>query len=205
MARELAQQQVDRAQRERHSLKTRDGERHATLGEVERDLVDVGDRPSGLGGTQRTRVAGLRAERDPEVHAGREQRVVATVRRRQLPQPRHDAERDEAFVDAPAQLAHRGHRLAQIGPRDAAQAGRMGGDDGSDLVVVDQRSFGPIPGRRQSQADASFVHGRDRRLERQRRVEARHPEPAAQRVEHLVVRMAQRRVLHPDVDHPGRH
>src|SRR5207245_964558 len=52
------------------------------LREVDRDLIDIGDRPTGLGGSQRTRVANLGAERHPELHTLGVQRVVAAIGRR---------------------------------------------------------------------------------------------------------------------------
>ena len=93
------------------------------LGEVERDVVEVRDRPAGLGGAQRPGVADLQAERDAELDALGVERVVAAVVGRQAPQPRDHAQALEAeLADAAPQLAHRGHRLVQVdrGERDEA-------------------------------------------------------------------------------------
>ena len=68
------------------------------FGEFEQDRLQVGDRPAGLGGAQWTGVSDLRAERDAEFDSGLQQWIVAAVVRRQVPQPRHDAQRDHTQI-----------------------------------------------------------------------------------------------------------
>src|SRR5438445_456810 len=64
------------------------GDDHA-LREIERDLIDVRDGPSCLGGPQRSGMSNLGEERNAKVYAGRIERVVAPVSRGRLPQPGH--------------------------------------------------------------------------------------------------------------------
>jgi len=66
------------------------------IGEVERHVIEVWDRPARLRRPQRSGVTDLRAKRDAELHALGIERIVAAIVRRQLPQPRKDAETFEA-------------------------------------------------------------------------------------------------------------
>jgi len=63
--------------------------------EIQRHDVQVRDRPARLRRAQRPGVADLQAERNAELDALGVQRVVAAVARRQVPQPRHHAQRPE--------------------------------------------------------------------------------------------------------------
>ena len=95
------------------------------LREVDRDLVDVGDRAPGLRRPQRARVADLRAERHAELDAGREQRVVAAVGRRRLPQPRDHAQALEAELGRRSGAARAPPPSAGPGrPRPGRRSGR---------------------------------------------------------------------------------
>lgn len=96
------------------------------LGELQRDGVDVGDGAASLAGTQGARVADLRAEWDVELNALHEQRPIVRVRRRQVPQPGHDAQTLEPFVDdVVRQLCDRGDRVVQVHRRQPEDARRV--------------------------------------------------------------------------------
>ena len=58
----------------------------------DRNLVDIGNRPTSLRGPHRPGVADLGAEGDSELDARRVQRVKASVGRRRLPEPGDDAQ-----------------------------------------------------------------------------------------------------------------
>ena len=172
------------------------------LGEVQGDLVDVGDRPAGLGRAERAGVADLRAEGHPEVDAGRVQRVVATVGRRGVPQPRHDPQALEPeILDAAAQLADRVHGPVQVDCGETGETVGLRGHPPGDLVVGDERlDVRGGPGAQQPEADSRIVHRRRGRGDRKLLVGHLLARPAPQRVEHLMAKESQRRMLHPDVD-----
>ena len=171
------------------------------LGEVDRDLVDVRDRPADLGRLQRAGVADLRAEGDAELHAGGVERVEAAVGRRGLPQPREHAQAAEALLDAGAQLAHRLHRLGEVDRGEPDEAIRVRLDVRGDLVVGDQRALRTVPGgqdglrrrrpRPSPPASTSMSTSRDRAAVHQRSSEA----------SQVLLEEARRRVLRPGVDH----
>jgi hypothetical protein len=135
---------------------------HDELRKLEQHVVEVRDRTSGLRRAERAGVTDLRAERDPELDAGRVDRVVAAVVRRQVPDPRDDPHRDEAELEhGAAQLSDRGHRAPQVNGCNPGEAVRMGSDDGRDLVVVDQHPAGTRPRAQQRLRDAGVVHRRE--------------------------------------------
>lgn len=61
------------------------------LWKLQRNRVDVRDRPPRLARAQRARVPDLRAEGDVQLDAFDVQRPVVRVRRREVPQPGDDA------------------------------------------------------------------------------------------------------------------
>lgn len=171
------------------------------FGEVQRDLVDVRDRPARLGGAQRSGVSDLGAERDAQLDAGGVQRVVEPVGGRQLPQPRHDPEGHEAqLLDGPPQLPHGRDGLGQVRARHPAQPPFGPRDELGDLVVVDEGPLRSVPGRGQPDLHVGRRQRRHRDLHRKRLLQQPHAGPALQRLEHLVVGVAQCGVLHPRVD-----
>ncbi|HYN52102.1 MAG TPA: hypothetical protein VES62_14355 [Thermoleophilaceae bacterium] len=110
------------------------------LREVERNLVDVWDRPPCLGRPQRPGVADLREERNIQLDARREERVVPAIRGRSLPQPRHDAQALEAQLGhAATKLAHRLHRLVEVDGGDSRKPVLVLADPAGHLVVAYQR------------------------------------------------------------------
>jgi len=73
------------------------------LRKLERDVVEIRNRPARLGRTKRSRVADLEAEWDAELDRFGVQRLIAPIVRWQIPEPGHDAERPEAeLADAAA-------------------------------------------------------------------------------------------------------
>jgi hypothetical protein len=143
----------------------------------------------------------LRAEWHAEVNACREQRVVPPVGRSQLPEPGHDPEPHEALLHPMAEVSHGLHGLPRVRSGQAPQAVRVLRDEASDLFVVDRGPFGAVPSGDQPRGDTALVHGADRELQGQWLGEQlRHPHPAAEGVEHLVVRVSKGRVLHPHID-----
>lgn len=166
---------------------------------IDRDLVEVG--ASHLGRHQRTRMSDLRAERNAPFAAGGVDRIEAPIRRRHLPQPGKHADRLEAeFAHATTDLAQRRHGLRNVDGADAEKAIGCLRDEGGDLVVRDHHASRPHPGADQTLVHACLVHHREGRCDRQLRARNRALGPAAQRVEHRVMDVAQCRVLGPDVD-----
>jgi hypothetical protein len=151
-------------------------------------------------------VADLGAEGNAEFDAGGEERVVAAVGRRSLPQPGNDAKALEAEVgDGAAKLAHGVYRLAEVDRGEAGEAVGMGRDPAGDLIVRDEGSLGTVPGAQEAEVDIRRVHRGNREVDRRLLVGRLHPGPAPQRLEHVVAQEAHGRMLHPDVDrHEGR-
>jgi hypothetical protein len=176
------------------------------LGEVEGDVVEVGDRAAGLRAAQRPGVAHLRAEWHPERHALGVQGIEVAVVGWQPPQPGHDAQATEAqLAHAAAQLAHGVHRAVQVDRGETGEAGGKARHERRDLVVGDQRPPWPVPRADQADVDPAAVHGGDRGLQRGLLDRDLLPRPASKRREHLVAQKAPGRVLHPGVDdhHPS--
>src|SRR5215467_1184842 len=96
---------------------------NAQLGKIERDVIEVGNGPPRFGWRQRTGVTDLQTEWDVELDAFGVERVIAAVIRRQVPEPRQNAQRAKAqFANRAAQLSHRGHRPGEVDRRDPDQA-----------------------------------------------------------------------------------
>ena len=158
------------------------------LGEVERDLVDVGDRPAGLRRAQRAGVADLRAERDAELDARGVERVEAAVGRRRLPQPGQHAQALEAVVRRRGGAA-RGRRPS-AGARSTA-AMPAGGRVPRHRARRPRRCRsaaprGPCQARDHGLRDAGRVERLEGDRERDRSVGSAPAGPAAQRGEHVV-------------------
>ena len=170
------------------------------LGELQRDGVQVGDRPARLGGAQRPGVPDLQAERDAQLDAFGVQRVVAAVAGRQVPQPRHHPQRPEAKIThAAPQLPHRVHGAGQVDGGDPGEPARVPADGRGYGIVGNQRPARPPPGAQHPDLHARRVHRR-RRLEGNL-VPAELPGgPASQRIEHRVGQQFCRRMLHPGID-----
>src|SRR6516225_7985098 len=66
------------------------------LRKIKSDFVYIRDGPSGFRRTQRTGMADLGTKWDAKFDALGKQRVVASIRRRQVPKPGNDAKRLEA-------------------------------------------------------------------------------------------------------------
>ena len=69
------------------------------LWELQSDGVDVRDRSAGLAGAEGACVTDLRAEGNIELYAFDVEWPVVGLRRRQVPEPRHDPEALEAFAE----------------------------------------------------------------------------------------------------------
>jgi hypothetical protein len=169
--------------------------------EIERHVVEVGDRAAGLRRAQGAGVADLRAERDAQLDTLRVERVVAAVVRRPAPEPRHHAQALEPELgDAAAQLPHRADRVAQVDRREPAEPVGVLRDPRGDLVVGDQRPVRRVPGADQAVVDAARVHRDQRRGQRDRLGGDLHAGPAPQRLQHVVGQEADGRMLQPGVD-----
>ena len=176
------------------------------LGEVERDLVDVGDRSAGLRGTHRAGVAHLGAERHPELDAGRIQRVVAAIRGRRLPQPGNHAQPDESELRRRSAAALERHPSAWPGSRPRGPRSDPGASRPSRRPRHWRSTDRPEPCHALSRPNeipaasiAAIVTSIGSSSARDLL-----PRPAPKRLEHLLSQEPQRRVLHPDVDrHPA--
>ena len=134
------------------------------FGEVQGDLVDVGNRPAGLRGAQRPGVADLGAERHAELDALGEQRVVAAVGGRRPPQPRHD----RSPMKPSSRTRRRSSRTATIGrsrSTEARPANRAGCcRTHSATSSLETRSCRwAAPRRQQADVDPGGVHRGDGR------------------------------------------
>jgi hypothetical protein len=82
------------------------------IGKLKRYVVEIGDRPSGLGLRERAGMANLETNRDVELYALRIEGIIAAIVGRQVPQPRQKAKRPEVELsNRPAQFANSSHRV----------------------------------------------------------------------------------------------
>ena len=170
--------------------------------ELERHVVEVGDRPPRLRWLQRPRVTRLQAERHAKLRTLGVDRIVAAVVRGQVPEPGDNADRLEAeLLHAAPHLSHGFYRPGDVHGADADET--IGGltHEAVDLVVADEEAIRAVPGADETDVDAGAVHRGDRELDRDLLIGRLHLRPAPQRIEHLVLHEAQGRVLHPDVDY----
>lgn len=98
----------------------------------------MGNRAPGLRGAQRAGVADLGAKRHAGFDALGEQRIVAAIGGRGVPQPRHHPQADESFCDAPSQLPDRFHRAVEVDGGEPGEPVRMRGNPLRHLVVGDE-------------------------------------------------------------------
>ena len=177
------------------------------LGEVDRHLVDVGDRPAGLRRAQRAGVADLGAERHAELDAGGVQRVVATVGRRRLPQPRHDAQPLEAELGRRSGAARARPASGGRGRRRRAPAKRSGcsaTQAATSSLEISAPSCGACQALSSPTLDAGLVHRRDRRRRSgssSSGTSRRSSDAASANISWS--QEAARRMLHPGVDGHG--
>ena len=171
------------------------------LGKVEGHLVDVGNRASGLRRPQRAGVTDLGAERHAGLDAFGEQRVVAAVGGRRVPQPGHHPQAHESFGDPAPQLADRLHRTVEVDRGQTGKPVRVQPDPFRDLVVGDQvLTARTAPRAEQAEVDVGGIHRRDGRLDRDVGVRDRPTGPAPQRGQHVAAQEPLRRMLHPHID-----
>jgi hypothetical protein len=146
-------------------------------------------------------VADLEAKRDAQLDAFGVQRVVAAVARREVPQPRHHAQRPETEIpDAAPQFPHRVHRVVEIDRGDPEKPVRVATGDRGDGVVGDERSSRSVPRAQHPDPHTGRIHRGHRRLDRHLAVGQPPVAPASQRLKHRVLEELRRRVLHPGVD-----
>ena len=141
------------------------------------------------------------------VDAFGEQRVVAAIGGRCIPQPGHHPQSDEAFTDSPPQLADSFHGTIQVDGRQAGKPVRVQPNPFGDLVIGDQvLAVGPrhALSRPRSTSAASI----DARVASIGNVGVRDGPtgPAPQRRQHVAAQKPRSRMLHPHVDrHRVRH
>lgn len=143
-----------------HDLQRRKRQRH---------LIYMRNRPPDVAGTRRRRVAHLRQERHVQLDALGVQRPVVRVRRRQPPQPRHDAQADELLAPhVVLELRHRVHRVVQVDGGEPEDACRVGPCVFGDLRVGEDGLPRPRPGREADLRHAGAVHQCDQLVGRAR-------------------------------------
>ena len=117
------------------------------LRERERNLVQVRHWTSSLGRHQRSSVAHLRAERDPQLDAGDVERKVMFVVGRKFPQPWHHAKRLQAqFGNCAAQLAHSFHRIHEVDGSYTGETIRPLPRNLRDLIIGEHPTTRTAPG-----------------------------------------------------------
>ena len=171
------------------------------LRELIGDLVEVWNRAARVARAQRTGVPDLKAKRNAELDALGVDRVVASVVRRESPEPRELPHPDETeLLHASAELAHRVHRSVEIDGTDTDEPFGMRGDGLRHLVIRKQRPLRSPPSGRQRLRDARGIERRQRERDGKLVGHYVEPHPPPERREHLVADELPGRVLNPRVD-----